>query len=115
MKIALTANQPHLDGELASALSECPYFIFIDSKTMHYEVVANPHRGGTVVDEISSAQIVAGRGVGAVMTGKTGMNASQMLSQEGIKVITGISGKVHGAVAAYKSGQHRRPAIQFVT
>lgn len=111
MKIALTANQPHLDGDLALTLSECPYFIFIDPKTMHYEAVANPHRGGTVVDEISSAQMVAGRGIGALMTGTTGMNAGQMLALEGIKIITGISGKIQGAVAAYKLGKHRRPGV----
>jgi|GEM_PF-1246207 len=106
MKIALTATQPHLDGDIAQTFGECPYLIFVDSKTMHYEALENPHKGGTVIDEISSAQVVAGKAVSAVMTGKMGLNADQMLSLEGIKVFTGISGKIHGAVAAYKAGKY---------
>ena len=112
MKIAITANQPHIDGDIAQTFSECPYLVFVDSKTMQYEAMENPHKGGTVIDEISSAQVVAGKAVTAVMTGRMGLNAGQMLSLEGIKVFTGVSGKIHGAVDAYKSGRYHnyRPA-----
>jgi predicted Fe-Mo cluster-binding NifX family protein len=106
MKIVLTADQPQLDGALTSTFGDCPYFIFIEPHTMHFEVVANPHRGTTVVDEISAAQIVAGKGVGAVLTGKMGSHVVQVLALEGIKVLTGISGKIDGILEAYKSGKY---------
>jgi predicted Fe-Mo cluster-binding NifX family protein len=54
---------------------------------------------------ISTAQMIAGKGVEVVLTGNCGPNAYEVLSAAGIKVVTGVAGKVQDAVQGYKSGK----------
>jgi predicted Fe-Mo cluster-binding NifX family protein len=54
---------------------------------------------------ISTAQTIASKGLEAVLTGNCGPNAYQVLSAAGIKVVTGVSGKVRAAIQDYKSGK----------
>jgi len=54
---------------------------------------------------IQAAQEMAGRGVGAVITGNVGPNAYQVLSSAGIRILIGASGTVREAVEMFKRGQ----------
>jgi len=56
---------------------------------------------------ISTAQTIASKGIEAVLTGNCGPNAYQVLSAAGIKVVTGVSGKVRDAIQNYKSGEFK--------
>jgi predicted Fe-Mo cluster-binding NifX family protein len=56
---------------------------------------------------ISTAQMIAGKGVAVVLTGNCGPNAYQVLSAAGIKVVTRASGKVREAIQNYESGKLR--------
>jgi predicted Fe-Mo cluster-binding NifX family protein len=49
--------------------------------------------------------MIAGKGVEVVLTGNCGPNAYEVLSAAGIKVVTGVAGKVQDAVQGYKSGK----------
>lgn len=64
---------------------------------------ASIHAGGGA--GVATAQTVTGKGVQAVLTSNLGPNAHAVLSQAGIQVVTGVSGKVREAVKAYKSGR----------
>jgi len=105
MKVAVTATGPSLDAALDPQFGRCSYFVIVESDDMSVEVVenANSSLGGGA--GIQSAQLMAQRGVKAVLTGNCGPNAHQTLSAAGIDVVVGCSGTVSEAVQAFTSGQ----------
>ncbi len=105
MKIAILAVEVTLDAEIDPRFGRCQYFIIVDPDTMNFEAINNAGGMGSGGAGISTAQLIAGKGVGAVLTGNCGPNAYQVLSAAGIKVITGVSGKVKDAIESYKSGK----------
>ena len=104
MRIAISASGSSLDAEVDPRFGRCQYFIIIDPDTMQFESVENSSATASEGAGISAAQMIVSKGVEAVLTGNCGPNAYQVLSPAGIKVITGMSGKVRDAVQSYKSG-----------
>jgi predicted Fe-Mo cluster-binding NifX family protein len=105
VKIAVSAISAGLDAEVDPRFGRCQYFIIIDPETMQFEAIENASSGASGGAGISAAQMIAGRGVQAVLTGNCGPNAYQVLSSAGIQVVTGVSGKVQDVIQNYKSGQ----------
>ena len=105
MKIAITAAKPALDAEVDPRFGRCQCFIIVDPETMQFEAVENSSAMGGGGVGIAAAQMIAGKGVAAVLTGNCGPNAYDTLSAAGIKVITGVAGKVQDAIESYKSGK----------
>ena len=104
MKIAVSATGPDLDAEVDPRFGRCQYFIIVEPDTMQFESVENSSAMAAGGAGISAAQMIASKGVEAVLTGNCGPNAYQVLSPASITVITGMSGKVRDAVQSYKSG-----------
>ena len=104
MKIAISAAGRTMDAEVDPRFGRCQYFIIANPETMEFEVVDNNAPGGGA--GIAAAQTIVGKGVEAVLTGNCGPNAYQVLSPAGIKVITGVTGKVKDAIAEYKIGTY---------
>jgi predicted Fe-Mo cluster-binding NifX family protein len=105
MKIAVSASSASLDADVDPRFGRCQKFIIIDPDTMEFEVVNN---GGAMAGGgagISTAQIIAGKGIQVVLTGNCGPNAFEVLSTAGIEITTGVSGKVREAVQDYKAGK----------
>lgn len=111
MKIAITSSGPDLDSPVDPRFGRCAYFVFVDPETMEYEAIENPNVGAPGGAGIQSAQLVANKGVKAVLTGSCGPNAFQTLQAAGVEVIIGVSGTVREAIQQYKSGK-LRPAPQ---
>ncbi|HEX7363950.1 MAG TPA: NifB/NifX family molybdenum-iron cluster-binding protein [Dehalococcoidia bacterium] len=105
MKIAITATAGNLDAEIDPRFGRCRYFIIVDSDAMKPEVLDNAGAMAGGGAGISAAQTIAGKGIEAVLTGNCGPNAYQVLSTAGIKVLTGVSGRVRQAIEDYKSGK----------
>ena len=105
MRIAVSANSLDLDADIDPRFGRCQYLILVDPDTMNFEAINNSGGMGSGGAGISTAQLIAGKGVEAVLTGNCGPNAYQVLSAAGIKVITGVSGKVKDAIESYKSGK----------
>ena len=105
MKIAITANDPALDADIDPRFGRCQYFIIVDPETMQFEALENSGAMAGGGAGISTAQMIAGKGVEAVLTGNCGPNAYQVLEAAGIKVVTGVSGKVRDAIQNYKLGK----------
>jgi len=105
MRIAISATAPSLDAEVDPRFGRCQYFIIVDPDTMQFEAVENSSAMAGGGAGISAGQMIASKGMQAVLTGNCGPNAHQVLSAAGIQVITGVSGKVKDAIQAYKSGQ----------
>lgn len=107
MKIAISATGPGLDSDIDPRFGRCQYFIIADPETMEFEALENTSQTASGGAGIASAQMVAGKDVEAALTGNCGPNAYQTLEAAGIKVITGVTGKVREAVEGYKSGRFK--------
>jgi len=105
MKIAITAIGPTLDAEIDSRFGRCRYFIIVDLETMKSEALGNSGATGSGGVGVSTAQMIADKGVEAVITGNCGPNAHQTLSAAGINVISDVTGNVRDAIEDYKSGK----------
>ena len=105
MKIAISSTGHTLDAEVDPRFGRCQYFILIDTETMQFEAIENASSMAAGGAGISTAQMIASKGVQAVLTGNCGPNAYNVLSAAGIQVITGVSGIVKDAVQQYKDGK----------
>ncbi|MBL7166947.1 MAG: DUF5320 family protein [Dehalococcoidales bacterium] len=105
MKIAISAAGPTLEAEVDPRFGRCQHFIIADSETMDFEAVDNTSAMASGGAGIATAQVIASKGVQAVLTGNCGPNAHQVLSAAGIQVVTGASGKIKDAIQDYVSGK----------
>jgi len=105
MKIAVTATEQTLDAQVDSRLGRCRYILLVDPETMQFEVYDNVNAMASGGAGVAVAQMLAGKGVKAVLTGNCGPNAYQVLSAAGIQVMTGIAGVVREVVQRYQSGE----------
>ena len=105
MKIAISAAGPTLESEVDPRFGRCQYFIIANPETMEFETIENFNVMAAGGAGISTAQMIAGKGVETVLTGNCGPNAYQVLSTAGIKIFTGNSGTIRDAIQSYKSGQ----------
>jgi len=83
----------------------CQYFIFADPQSLELEAIENPNLGASGGAGIQSAQLVANRGVEAVITGQVGPNAYSTLQAGKVRIITGVGGKVRDLLEKYKNGE----------
>jgi predicted Fe-Mo cluster-binding NifX family protein len=104
MKIAISASGADLNADIDPRFGRCQCLIIVDPDTMKFETINNEGNTGSGGVGISTAQLIASKGVEAVLTGNCGPNAHEVLSTAGIKVITGVSGKVKDAIQSYKAG-----------
>ena len=104
MKIAVSANAATLDAEVDPRFGRCKYLMFIDTDTMDFEAQDNASSTTGGGAGIATGQVVVNKDAQVVLTGNIGPNAHNVLSQAGIQVMTGVSGKVKDAVEAYKNG-----------
>lgn len=104
MKLGISSTGPSLDAEVDPRFGRCQYFVVVDSDTMESEVIQNTAAGAARGAGIQAAQMMAQKGVQAVLTGSLGPNATQALSAAGIRMVTGIGGTIRNAVESFKSG-----------
>jgi predicted Fe-Mo cluster-binding NifX family protein len=110
MKIAVSASAPELDSSVDPRFGRCSYFLIVDPETQEFEVVENPFISASGGAGIQAAQLVAGKGVQAVLTGSCGPNAFQTLKAAGVKLMVGVTGTVREAARGYASGAKFREA-----
>jgi predicted Fe-Mo cluster-binding NifX family protein len=105
MKIAISAMEQGLDGEVDPRFGRSQYFIVVELETMQFETIRNPNLEASSGAGIGTAQMLCDQGVGAVLTGRIGPKAHQVLSAAGVRMITGVGGKVADALERYKRGK----------
>jgi len=105
MKIAITSNAPNLDADIDPRFGRCQHFIIVDPETMEFEALENTGAAMGGGAGIATAQTLTGKGIEAVITGNCGPNAYQTLTAAGMKIITGVTGKIKDAIEDYKAGK----------
>jgi predicted Fe-Mo cluster-binding NifX family protein len=104
MKIAISATGKDLDSQIDPRFGRCQYFIFLDPETMEFEAAENQGSAAMGGAGVQAAQLVAQKGVNALITGNLGPNAASALSASRIKVYLVPGGTVKEVAEAYKSG-----------
>jgi len=115
MKVAVSSTGPGLDSPVDPRFGRCKYFIIADSDTMEFESTENPNVMASGGAGISTAQMIASKGVKVVLTGNCGPNAYQVLSQAGIQIIIGVTGLVRDAIQDFKAGKLQSASQPSVT
>ncbi len=105
MKIAVTTSGTTLDDRVDPRFGRCPYYLIVDTDTMHVQAIENPNQALGGGAGIQAAQSMASLDVHAVLTGNCGPNAYRTLQAAGIDVVVGIGGTIREAVALFKSGR----------
>jgi predicted Fe-Mo cluster-binding NifX family protein len=106
MKIALTSTKPNLEGTIDPRFGRCTYFLIVDPDTLRFEALENPNASIGGGAGIQSAQLIAEKHVGAIITGNCGPKAFRALSVAGVDVVIGVSGSVKEAIQDFKAGHH---------
>ena len=105
MKIAITSEGKTPDAAVDPRFGRCKYFLIFDTGSGDFETVENTHAQSSGGAGIQAGQLVVSKGVEVVLTGNMGPNAFEVAQSAGIKVITGVSGKISEALDSYKSGK----------
>lgn len=104
MKIAVSSSGKDLDSQMDPRFGRCAYFVIVETDSMSFESFDNENIALGGGAGIQSAQFVASKGAGAVITGNCGPNAVQTLSASRVKVFVGQSGTVREVIERYMRG-----------
>ncbi len=108
MKICITSEGKTLDSKVDPRFGRCQNFILVNPDTLEFEAIENSNINQAGGAGIQSGQLMASKGIKAVLTGNVGPNAFQTLNAGGIDIYTGVSGSVKEAIEAYKSGKFKK-------
>ena len=114
MRIAISASGLNLDTEVDPRFGRCQYLVIVDPDSMEFEAVENSGAMAGGGAGIATAQVIADKGIEAVLTGNCGHNAFNVLEAAGIKVMTGVYGTVQDAMEGYKSGRYQASSLPNV-
>ena len=104
MKVAVSATGKNLDSGVDPRFGRASYFLIVDTENMSAEALDNTNITSAHGAGIGAAQLIASKGVKAVITGHVGPNAYQSLNAAGVKIYTIHAGSVKEAVDGFAAG-----------
>ncbi len=108
MKIVVATTAGGLDDTVSPVFGRCPTFTVVDvegKKIKNSSVIQNQYAGATGGAGIQAAQSIVSQGAKAVIAGNYGPNASMVLNQVGIEMISVQGISVRDAVTKYLEGE----------
>jgi len=105
MRVAASSTGNTVDSQIDPRFGRCTYFLIIETDDMSFEVVNNENIALSGGAGIQSAQVVASKGVSAVLTGNCGPNAVRTLRAAGVELFVGQTGTIRQAVERFKNGE----------
>ncbi len=118
MKVAVSSQGGQgLDSAVDSHFGRCPSFVVVDLEgcdPVEVQEVPNPFAASHEPGQVP--QFMASQGVEVMISGGMGRRALVIFEELGIQAVTGASGSVRDAVAAYLDGnlQGGEPCIESV-
>jgi len=99
MRVAVSATEAdHNVAGVDPRFGRCSFFAIYDSNTGVWNSFPNPAKEAVGGAAIKAVEFLKSKNVDVVVTGNLGPNATSSLSAAGIRVITGVTGKVLDAV-----------------
>jgi len=105
MRVAVSSTGNSLDSQVDPRFGRCQVILVVDTETLKVEALSNASIGVAHGAGVGAAQVVASKGINAVITGSVGPNAFSALNAAGIKVYTGVNGTVRDAVERLNRGE----------
>lgn len=106
MKVIVPTNEKKLDTEIAQGFGMAKYYLLVDSETKDFKALKNPKRGDSAGLGITAAQLVADKGVKAVIAINLGPKAFPILRREEVKIYTAEPGmSAEKAVELFEKGE----------
>jgi predicted Fe-Mo cluster-binding NifX family protein len=105
MRVVVSSEGADLESRCSEAFGRCPMFLFVETDTMELEAVPNPSVEAPSGAGIRAAELVTGADVGAVITGRVGPKAMNVLREAGVPVYVATSGSVGQVVEDFKAGR----------
>ncbi|MFH2123890.1 MAG: NifB/NifX family molybdenum-iron cluster-binding protein [Pseudomonadota bacterium] len=108
MILCITSTGNEMEAKVDTAFGRAPYFFLIDTETRSTEVIENRAAEQGQGAGIAAVQLVADKGVEAVVTGHVGPNAFQAFQASGIKLFIGASPQetVQEALARFERDEY---------
>ena len=111
MKIAISAAGRKPDSPMDARFGRAGYFQIFDSDTGEYEVIDNTTgRDAMQGAGVQAGELVAGKGISALITGHCGPKAFEVLGGAGVKVMLCGGGTVENAVKKFMDGDLKEAA-----
>jgi MinD superfamily P-loop ATPase/predicted Fe-Mo cluster-binding NifX family protein len=104
LKLAISAIEGHINAEVDPRFGRAAFFLIVDTDTMAVKAIRNPNLEALLGAGIQSAELVAREGAEVVLTGECGVHAFAALSRLGVKVVTGVTGRVADAIRTFTQG-----------
>jgi len=106
MKLAVTSQGNNLNSPLDPRFGRAKYFIVVDTETGAFSAAENTvNLNAAQGAGIQAGKRVAELGVEGLVTGHVGPKAFTTLQAAGVKIYTGASGTVAGAIEQFKAGK----------
>jgi predicted Fe-Mo cluster-binding NifX family protein len=114
MKVVVSSNGPDLEAPASATFGRCPIYLFVDTESMEFESTPNPACEAPGGAGIRAAQFVTGSDVQAVITGRVGPNATNVLQAAGMPVYLFPGGTVRQAVEDFNAGKLSADSVENV-
>ncbi len=109
MKVAISATGDSLGAVVDSRFGRCAWFLLVDSETMECEAIKNENADAASGAGTSCAQLVLEKGVDAVISGRVGPNAYEVLKQGEVTIFIAPPDKnIKEAIQKCKDNQLQR-------
>ena len=105
MIVAISSTGTSLESKVDPRFGRCPFFIIYDTENDSFEHVENQARQAMGGAGIQTGQMIADRGVKAIITGNVGPNAFRVLLTAEVKIYSGVSGQISDALQNLKDGK----------
>ena len=105
MKVVVSSNGPDLKAAASAIFGRCPMYLFVDTESLEFEATPNPACDAPGGAGIRAAEFVTSSNVQAVITGRVGPNATNVLQAAGVPVYLFPGGTVRQAVEDFNAGK----------
>lgn len=109
MKLCISATGNEMTAKVDGTFGRAHYLVIVDTDSREMEALDNSAANVIQGAGIAAAQLIADKGVNALLTGRVGPNAYAALKSAGIKIYEGVSpgDSLQEALEKFKQGQFK--------